>query len=446
VVVMIDTLRADHVYGDGASTPNMNFLMREGLRFTRAYPEAMPTIPARNSLLSGRRMFPFRNWHDYPGLMESPGWEPTPGLQQSFTTRLRRAGYWTGYVTDNPFLGSASPFQRFRGSFDLFIRHGGQLGEVNPPSSVSERELRHWTHPTNDGPRARERVRRYLANSRYTHDETRSFAAKVFKSGVEALESAARRPPFALVLDAYEPHEPWTPPHRYIEANDHSGYRGREPGMLNYGRVSNWLNEDNAPLVLSRLHALYAAEVTMTDRWLGVFLDRLHELGLERETVIVLVSDHGIFLGEHGWTGKISVALHPALTRVPFVIVDPDRRAAGEASDSFVSLHDVGPTLLGMAGVRVPEAMNGLNLSGFLGSGKPTVRPLAYGGYGDSHYVRTDHWAYMADNRMRNARLFDVREDPGEHTDVADRHPGVVRRLRETLLERAGGRPPFYGV
>ena len=58
VVIVVDTLRSDHVYGDSAKTPNMDVLLREGLRFTSAYPEAMPTVPGRNSLLSGRRMFP----------------------------------------------------------------------------------------------------------------------------------------------------------------------------------------------------------------------------------------------------------------------------------------------------------------------------------------------------------------------------------------------------
>ena len=74
-------------------------------------------------------------------------------------------------------------------------------------------------------------------------------------------------------------------------------WRGPEPGTLHYGRVSNWLNRRAGPRVLERLRALYAAEVTMTDRWIGVLLERLHELRLERETIIVLVSDHGIFLG-----------------------------------------------------------------------------------------------------------------------------------------------------
>ena len=60
-------------------------------------------------------------------------------------------------------------------------------------------------------------------------------------------------------------------------------WRGPEPGTLRYGRVENRL-EDEAPRVLKRLRALYAAEVTMTDRWMGVLLERLHELQLEERT------------------------------------------------------------------------------------------------------------------------------------------------------------------
>ena len=78
LVIIVDSLRADHVFGDRARTPNMDELMRAGLSFTRTYPEAMPTVPARNSILAGRRMFPFRNWRDRPGLLDSPGGRPSP--------------------------------------------------------------------------------------------------------------------------------------------------------------------------------------------------------------------------------------------------------------------------------------------------------------------------------------------------------------------------------
>ena len=94
----------------------------------------------------------------------------------------------------------------------------------------------------------------------------------------------------------------------------------------------------------------------MTDWWLGNLIDRLHELNLERETVIALVADHGISLGEHGWTGKVQTALYPVLTRVPLILVHPEHRRAGQASDWFASTHDLAPTLLSMAGVRPPRA------------------------------------------------------------------------------------------
>ena len=122
--------------------------MRQGLRFTSAFPEAMPTVPARNSILSGHRTFPFRGWHDYPGLLSSPGWAPLRHVDRSLPAVLRRAGWWTAYVTDNPFLGFARPYAPLRRSVNAFVRTGGQIGGGHPISSVPDKVLRHWLHPS----------------------------------------------------------------------------------------------------------------------------------------------------------------------------------------------------------------------------------------------------------------------------------------------------------
>ena len=141
---MVDTLRADHVYGDRARTPSMDSLIDAGLSFTRAVPEAMPTVPARNAILSGRRGFPFRGWHDYRGLMNSPGWFPLREPQQAWTSVLRRAGYFTGYVTDNPFLGFSYSYEELPAARSTSSpargpgrRHRqGRLGRAAPPLAV----------------------------------------------------------------------------------------------------------------------------------------------------------------------------------------------------------------------------------------------------------------------------------------------------------------------
>jgi arylsulfatase A-like enzyme len=443
ILIVIDSLRADAVYEKDIRTPNIDELLRLGVRFTSAYPEAMPTVPARNSILGGRRTFPFHGWHDYPGLLDSPGWSPLRDVKSSLPATLRRAGWWTAYVTDNPFLGFASPYGPLRHSVNSFVRTGGEIGGSHPISSVPKKVLHHWLHPS-IYPEKLERVGKYLANSRYWHDERRSFAAKVMTDAVRTLNVGAWHRPFAMIVDCYEPHEPWTPPPPY--ADMYGKWKGAEPAMPIYGKVNNWLRPGERGPVVRRLRELYAAEVTMTDRWLGVLLNHLHDLNLERETVIGLVSDHGILLGEHGWTGKISTALHPALTNIPMVLVDPSRRRAGTSSNWYASTHDVAPTLLSMMGVKAPERMNGVDMSPVF-DGKPLPRrDYAYGGYGNSFFIRTREWAMWARNKPMRFHLFDKKRDPSEGENVAHRHRGVVHHLYGLVRSRVGRLPYYEGV
>jgi arylsulfatase A-like enzyme len=441
LLIIVDTLRADAVYGREVGTPNMDELVRQGLSFTSVFPEAMPTVPARNSILGGRRTFPFRGWHDYDGLLDSPGWAPLHHVDRSLPAVLRSAGWWTSYVTDNPFVGFSGPYSPLRRSVHSFVRTGGEIGGSRPVSSVPPKVLRHWLHPSIAKDK-RNRVGLYLANSRAWHDERRSFAAKVMKDAVRMLEAGAFHQPFALVVDTYEPHEPWTPPPPYTDL--YGKWDGREPAMPHYGRVTHWLPPGERESVVRRLRQLYSAEVTMTDRWLGVLFDRLHDLNLENRTIVALVSDHGILLGEHGWTGKISSALHPALTHVPLVLVDPSRRKAGQTSDWYASTHDLAPTLLSMLGVRAPEAMNGVDLSALLVDKPLPQRDYAFGGYGNSFYIRTRRWTLFGSNRARNFHLYDRKHDPGENVNLAHRRRDVVHHLYGIVKERAGGRPPYY--
>jgi len=443
VVIVVDTLRADHVYGDRARTPNMDELLRQGIRFTRAHPEALPTVPVRNSLLSGRRNWPFRGWHDYRGLLQSPGWSPLTNVERSLLPVLRRAGYWTSYVTDNPFLGFSVPYGPLRRGVERFVRTGGQIGGRR--TGVSQQELRHWLDPAlAPDSKARERMRRYLANSHYARDETRSFAARVFADAARLLDEAGRQRPFAMVVDTYEPHEPWTPPRKYIDLYGDPDYRGPEPAMPRYGRVDGYLDDGNRSRVLNRMRALYAAEVTMTDRWLGVFLDRLNTLGLDRDTAIVLVGDHGFMLGEYGWTGKIASILHPVLMRVPLVIVDPARRRPRASSDHLAQTHDIAPTLLSLLGVQAPRSMTGIDLSPVFKGRRPREREFAYGGYANHLYAQTARWKLIADNRGRNRRLYDLARDPAETNDVSDRHPRRAAAMYDAVVRRAGSPPPYY--
>jgi arylsulfatase A-like enzyme len=442
VLIVVDTLRTDHVYGNRARTPNMDALARRGLSFTRCYPEAMPTVPARRSIMTGRRAFPFTGWRPWGGMVQEPGWEPIADPALTFTSILRRAGYWTGCVSDNPFVAFARSYSPFKSSFDRFVAKPGQTGGTG--AGVSDAELRRWLPPQMDDPQTRLRMRKFLGNSRYFEDETTSYAAKVFREASDLLEQAARHRPFALVVDTFEPHEPWTPPRRYVDMYGDPDYRGPEPAKPYYAAVSRYLHGSEGEVLLDRMRALYAAEVTMTDRWLGVFLDRLDSLRLERDTIVVLVADHGIYLGDHGMTGKSSITLHTPLIRVPLIVVDPRGRRAGRTSEWFASTHDIAPTLLSMTGIPVPRGMDGVDLSPFFEGRRPPRRPYAWGGYGNSYFVRTDRWALHGPNRGDLFHLYDRRADPGETRDVAALHPEKVEELFAVVRRRAGRPLPYY--
>ncbi len=443
VVIVLDSVRPDHLYGDRARTPNMDALVREGLAFRGTFPEALPTGPARNTILSGRRQFPFRDWEPRDDLSPAPGWEPLEDVGSTFTSALRRAGWWTVCATDNPFLGFSESYEPLRRSFDQFMPRGGQV--KGRSDGVSDEEVRRWLPPPLVDELHFARVRDYLANGRYSDDESQSFAARVFRDASGALSTAALRQPFAMVIDSFEPHEPWTPPRKYVDMYGDPDYAGPEPAKPFYEFVESYMSDAEAETLLPRMRALYAAELTMTDEWLGRFLGHLTDFGLYDETVFVLVSDHGFLLGEYGYTGKSSELLHPELIEVPLAIVDPGRRRAGEESRYFASTHDIGPTVLSLAGVPIPEEMDGTDLSVLFAGGPLPPRRYAWGGYKNSFFVRDERWALASSNREGGyVRLFDLSSDPAEVLNRASVEPEKVRELVGVVEREIGGRPPYY--
>ena len=443
LLVIIDSLRPDHVGAYGSpqvKTPNVDALATRGLRLNRAFPEAMVTIPARRSIFTCRRIFPFRNFVPNPELGQSPGWLPIEDPGRTFTSVLRDQGYWTAQVSDNPHLGFTSAYEPFRQSFDKWNSIVGQSGFYKPPQSVPWSEVRRWLPPQLRDDRYLPGMRKYLANTGAGRIEEETCAARLFTDAAGLLEEARVKQPFALTVDCFDPHEPWSPPKKYIDMYGDPDYRGPEIGVTKYGFAKYFTEEQ-----LRRLRAVYAAEVTMADRWFGRFMKRFYDLGLERNTVIVLLSDHGYLLGDRGYTGKVPSQLHPELAQVPFIIVHPDRRAAGRVSSYFASTHDVGPTLLSMAGLDPPRWMEGVDLSPLLQGRAPAQhRELHYGGMYNRFFVRTDDWVLIGDNRGKERTLCDLRLDPHENTNVVDRHPRVGEELYQTVLESAGGPLPYY--
>jgi arylsulfatase A-like enzyme len=443
VVVVMDSLRADHVYGPRARTPRWDAVARESLRFTRAYPEGMPTIPARRAIMAGRRTFPFRGWHPYKGLPPQPGWEPVGSDGEMFTEYLRDRGWTVGYVTDNPHL-LLPVHKRFRAKFDRVDLVDGQVPlRRKPKRRVSQAVVDRHLPPSLRGSRAEPRMRAYLAANPRDRREEDFLAARVFRKGMSWIEWARAHQPFALVIDSFDAHEPWDAPRRIIDFYGRPRSRGVEPIQPFPTPAAEYRELDLTRGLLRRMRQLYAAEVTLVDTWLGHFLDHLANVGLQQNTLLVLLSDHGVLLGEYGWVGKRYSEMHEELTHVPFLIRHPQGKGKGAASSYYASTHDVGPTVLSVLGQGVPQHMNGVDLSPLL-DGKPPAIKRTYrtASYNDHVCASDGRWLLISDNRGREKRLYTLRR---ERANVAARNPSPVRRLWGLIEKDAGpkGLPRF---
>jgi arylsulfatase A-like enzyme len=204
---------------------------------------------------------------------------------------------------------------------------------------------------------------------------------------------------------------------------------------------AGWIGERE----LERMRALYAGEVTMTDRWLGRFIDTLDSSDFAQETLLVVLSDHGVALGEHDATGKPFWALYPELTDIPFLIRHPEGKGAGETSDFFASTHDVAPTILGFLGVEPEQPMDGQDLSVLFDGAQPGERNHFTLGYDEYVWARDDRYVLLSRNDGAQTRLYDLSADPDMNEDVAAEHPDVARRMfDEYVIGDAGGPLPRY--
>ena len=192
----------------------------------------------------------------------------------------------------------------------------------------------------------------------------------------------------------------------------------------------------------------------MVDRWLGRVLDTIDRLGLRENTAVIVMSDHGYFLGEHNQLNK-SGPLYHEVSHIVQMVRHPDDIGAGKRIGGFTQPVDFVPSVLDLAGVSVPEEMDihgdswlplmsgtRRSLRNMTVSGTyPTYIPPghlyanALGGSGWTPMAVTNRdWFFVDNPEPEKRELFPRATDPGQLHNVADAHPEVVEKLHGQLL------------
>ncbi|MGQ9515170.1 MAG: sulfatase [Thermoproteota archaeon] len=429
IVVMLDSLRQDHVsfYNRGervlenvraCSTPNIDAFAKQSVVFENAYPEGLPTIPVRCSLMTGQRTLPYRPWEP---LRQYPA-------DITLVDILRPEGYVCGLISDTYHL--MKPGMNFHRGFQSFLWIRGQEYDAYV-SSPSRRKVENYVN-INYNQDWRNMVHQFLANTDEFEKEEDWFAARVFEEASKWLKSNREHDKIFLWIDCFDPHEPWDPPARFDTYTDRA-YVGPRLILPMGGEASKWASEEE----IRHIRGLYAGEVSFVDQCFGTFIEKIEELGYLDDSTIILLSDHGHPLADHGKFLKGADRMYNELLKVPFMIRLPGGEGARRVR-AMVQFQDLAPTLLELLGMRgETNSMHGKSFVHVLRGEEDRHRESIITGYheGIDRCIRDNFWSYIQRPEGQPDELYNIVEDPKERTNLIDEKPEEARRL-STLYGR----------
>lgn len=393
VLIMVDTLRRDHVglYGYSRdTTPEIDAFFAGETIFEHATSPAPCTDPAVKQVLTGARDYDTRR----PRLAET----------------LTRAGYATAaVVSQHHFRTPTGPVADYRRGFALF--------------DVQD------------------------ADQRDHHDMTVRGAREVSDRALAWLEARPRGQPFFLWLHYFDPHDPYWPPpvYRVFDAPDETinGDRRRAlkqamaaalataDGPAPRARFSarnrhGYFGHIFSPDQVTTLRGYYDGEILYADDEIGRVLRRLEDEGLRDATLVILTSDHGEHLGE-GDRWAHCQSLHGYEIDVPLLVSSADGEPGAHIAHA-VSTLDIAPTVLDAVGISYDATrFDGRSLF------ESSADRLVYSVWDGEHALQAADWKLSLSTGEGHRMLYDIRDDRAEARDLSVREPARHARMAEAL-------------
>lgn len=394
LLITLDTTRADHTsaYGyDRATTPRLEALARDGVRFDAAYAPMATTLPAHATLFTAELPRTLGITKNGAVLSEE---------HHTLAERLTDAGYRSAAFV------SSFPVDRMFGLAQGFETYDDDFTDGSCPTKIRE-----WEGFDIDRGFCR-------------RGENTTARALAWLEQNEYLGVPGDEPPFFVWVHYFDPHAPYLP--------------ADEDAALFPAEFDGWL--------WSKM-AAYDGEIHYMDRALGDLLDPLAAAGRLDDTLVVVAADHGEGLMQHGHMHH-SLLIYEEDVRVPLIFRWPSRVTGGRTIDAPVQLADLPPTLLDIAGVGGLDDGVGDSLASALVDGaaidperliflqrREYAEPVVSGREvrGEKLGVRRGKWKYIEAREEGTAELYDLESDPYERKNVAEEHAEPRERLARAL-------------
>ncbi len=377
-------------YGDSAAvTPNLDKLASEGVLFERAYAAGTVCTPSRKSFLTGLSVATVGHGNnnylkDHPEAMTLPRWFRENGYQTAKVGKVQHTDEYEGPLDWDLNLNLTEKFP------------GGNVGKVRTPILG------------NDGqPLGHVDVRQ---DDQETIDEGRT---DVFKKFIGSMREPSK--PFFFVLGCHAPHGPNEANLRHYQMHPLAKVplviqpAGATPMVKSVNfRFFQELPEDTQRLAIQG----YYAAVSGLDEQIGRALKFLEEQGLSENTIVVFASDQGYCLGYRNCWAKHIV--YPAVLQVPLIVRYPGMPNAGGRTAGLVELLDIFPSLCELAGLPIPDGLDGTSFVPLVknpaGEGKPAA--YAKGIMSGEPVVTTRDWSYIEWDGGALKEFYHIRKDP----------------------------------
>lgn len=380
VLISLDSLRADHVgsYGyDRATTPALDRLAAEGVRFSEAISTSSWTLPTHLTMFTSRYQISHGVVHDRIAL--SPA---VPILGEI----MKANGFVTAGFVSAPYV---APHYGYARGMDEYVDLSAEYGH--------RREAR-----------------------------SEIVSPKLNDLALPWLEKH-KDEQFFLFVHNFDIHYDYVPPSPYDEMFDPT-YDGTMDGTNFIERPD--VNRRMDPQDLQHIVALYDGEIRFVDDHVARILAKIDELGLRDETLVIVVSDHGEEFFEHGNKGHHRTVYEEVL-RIPFVMRLPGKIPAGVVVNEPVSLVDLMPTILDLVGIDGPTGMEGRSLVPVIG-GVALERPAIYAEFFDKRGFNLQvarrtpsskiiqHFNRITHPKRGAIERYDLANDPREERDIAE--------------------------
>ncbi|MCP4599667.1 MAG: sulfatase-like hydrolase/transferase [Proteobacteria bacterium] len=429
ILVVVDTERADYTNPFGAkhqTTPFMAQMAREGIAFTKAFSPAPWTVPAMFSMMTG--VYPkehgiVRGVRHNEGL-EAKGQQVLPKSAVTLAERLKDMGYSTFGVNTNyhliPQFGFNQGFDHFLGNDFAFLPFPNLALNSLLPMIRKASKYFLWIHYLDPHypyiPRSPWFGEYNTSPFTSYNDVAQSIVLKFYRdrTGIAKSDPVAKQDIISL--------------HRLVKQTARST-------MLIRAALTYYIKPKTDDAFARFLKAIYLSEIRNTDK---AIKDALSTLEVDDNSIVIITSDHGEELFDHGQFGHRTSAIYQELLHVPLVIRLPNRKYAGRVVNTPVTTIDIVPTLLELLGQPVPEEFSGISLIPLIKGKKVPPRPLyaeVDDPTGETRVLFEYPWKLIYRHNGNISELYNLASDPGEKTDLANTETSRTEAMRERLVE-----------